>query len=639
MASERIFDGRIINKASKLISSLSGIIADWESPTTPSGLYGFSAVIETDKTFLDSSTFDFEFDIPFDDDMVPNEAVITIYNLSAETASNFKKDNILTVTAGYGTDVGIILKGRISNAVTKHDGIDKVTTVHVLDDVDYTDSTIAEQTFSENTNASEILKWLIEKLSLPIEIFKIQRDHNYENTTTVKGSITDNIKTYADVCGVSVYVNRQRMFCRPIWDGDNTWFTICANTGMIDSPEPFEETNTSEEYKDTVKGYNISMLLQHRMNTAAIVAVSSKDYMGNFRVCSGVHTFDGLSAITEIKCIADISTEIVETNTDKSGLDLDANSTENDVTWVKKEVPLGKNNYPKTYMSYRLYTDDTASGYKYLHGNESWTNDVGIRMYRECICIAMGSYYGPDGTFVKVEWTNPDGSTKTIICVKGDQKRDSETDSKHQYHPMDGGCGSVCEFIVDGQLITSQSKMYSVLKESLGLDTYSYISNIWTTNTYPYASYGGSTSSIVENIIQIAEKEIGTAEKGDNDNKYGAALGNNYAPWCGLFVAWCIKQVTGATPGFNYASALSYAYAAQNNGWGTYHAQGSGYEPKRGDIFVYNYNGSDYRSDSHVGFVRSSNGSTFVTVEGNSSNKVNTRTLNSAGYTFVTMPY
>lgn len=629
---QRISDGNTISNKSKLISALNIALSNENiSSDIPSEQFGFSAVIETDKTILKSGDFDFEFDIPFDDDMIPNESTITIYNLSNNTINNLKKGNTLTITAGYGTDTGIVLTGNISFVETKHDGVDKITTVYVLDD---TPGDIIEETFEAGTAASYILKNLLDRLSLNIAVFEIQRDHIYDGSVAVKGDITDAIKTYADICGVSVYINKQQIYCRPIWQGDNIHFTVCSDTGMIGSPEPFEEEATNEEYQDNVTGYNINMLFQHRMTTAAITNVTSKDYQGSYRVCSGKHTFDGLSATTKIKCIENITTTIVETTTNNSG----SSVVEADVYWAKQEVPLGIKNYPKTYMSYRLYTNSTASGYNYLWGNDSSTNSYGIRMYKDCICVAMGSYYGENGTFVKVEYTNPDGSTKTIICVKCDEKKDSETDNKNQYHPMNDGCGSVVEFIVDGQIITNQTQMNDVLKTYLGLEQKAYISNIWTTSTYPYTTVSsGLISSVLENIIKTAETEIGTAETGNNNNKYGAALGQNNVAWCGIFVGWCIKQVTGSTPEFSYASAGTYAYAARKNGWGTYHAYGSGYEPKRGDIFIENYDGGNYAS--HVGFVRSSSGSKFDTVEGNSSNKVNTQTKISASCTFVTPPY
>ena len=147
-----------------------------------------------------------------------------------------------------------------------------------------------------------------------IAVFEIQRDHKYDKDESVKGSITEAIKKYADICGVSVYIHKLQIYCRPIWQGDNIHFTVCAETGMIGSPEQFEEENTNEEYKDNVTGYKIQMLFQHRMATAAIVDVSSKDCNGSFRVSEGTHSFDGLSATTDIKCIENIVTEIVETS-------------------------------------------------------------------------------------------------------------------------------------------------------------------------------------------------------------------------------------------------------------------------------------------------------------------------------------
>jgi cell wall-associated NlpC family hydrolase len=329
MATERVFDNRTTKRASELIGAVDlGLSQFDEDIKLPSGQYGFNAVIETENTRITNENIDFEYDIPFDDDIVPNEATIVIYNLSNATVSNLKKGNELTITAGYGTDMGVILRGKISAVKTYHEECDKITKIYVLDNFDYTDGSVVEKTFEAGTTASGILKSLIEQVGLPIGVFKVQRDHTYTSTTTVKGSIAENIKTYSDVCGVSVWVNKQRIYCRPIWDGDNIHFTITAETGMIDSPEPFEEESTSEEYKDAVTGYNITMLAQHRMTTAAIVEVESKDYKGTFRVCSGTHSYDGLSATTEIKCIENITTEIVQTE-DASAVSENSTGTSN----------------------------------------------------------------------------------------------------------------------------------------------------------------------------------------------------------------------------------------------------------------------------------------------------------------------
>ena len=69
---------------------------------------------------------------------------------------------------------------------------------------------------------------------------------------------------------------------------------------MIGSPEPYEEEMTAEDFKETINGYNITMLLQHRMTTAAIINLSSEIAKGKFRVRSGTHTFSSSECTTTI---------------------------------------------------------------------------------------------------------------------------------------------------------------------------------------------------------------------------------------------------------------------------------------------------------------------------------------------------
>lgn len=640
MASKYVYTPESKNR-SRLVTAIDMAIQQLPDGVvvTPNDLgeFGFYALLQTPYVMLENRNFDMEFEIPFDDDAVANEANFIVYNLNDSTINKFKVGNTVRMTAGYGSDTGVIFEGWISKVKTVRDGVDKVTTIYALDDVKYNAKMLTEATYAAGTKASYILKDLLGRLGLPIEVFKPQRDHIYDDETKVDGSIVQNIKDYSDVCGVSTYICKQRIYSRPIWDGDNLRFMVSSDTGMIGSPEPYQEEKSSEEYTDTVQGYTINMILRHNLTTAGIVKVDSRICSGEYRIVSGMHSYDGLSATTEFNAIADISTTIDQS---KVGGQAKSGSSLLDVSWEKREVP-NIQTYPKTYMSYRLYTDPTASGYKYLHGAQSWTNAAGFRMYGDCLCCAFGSYYGPNGTFVKVEWTNPsDGSKVPIICVKGDQKKDSETDSKHQYHPMGNGVGSVCEFIVDDEIIKNQSQMYEAAHSQLGIEQQAYISGIWTTDIYPFGTLNGN-SEVCESVMELAEEQIGVREAGNNMTKYGADLGNNGVAWCGIFVAWCLKYGGSELPSFNYPSALMYAYAAENNGWGTYHAQGSGYIPKRGDLFVRCYrSGLTHHEDAHVGFVRyDSDGVTFETVEGNSGDMVRSQQTNVASYTFVTPPY
>lgn len=314
--SMRVLDAPKETKASRLVTAIDTALAQYDKAELPKNAqFGFRAILQTPYVILENKNpdndymgFDMEFDIPFDDDAIANEAEFVVYNLSDSTANKFKVGNTICMTAGYGNDTGVIFDGYISKVKTVREGVDRVTTIYALDDVKYTPQMLKEKTYAKGVKASTILKDLIDRLGLPVEVFKPQRDHTYDSETKVEGSITENIKEYSDVCGVSTYIYKQRVYCRPIWDGDNLHFNINANTGMIGSPEPFEEENSSEKYTDKVYGYNISMILQHRLATAGIVKVDSVNYSGEFRVTSGTHSYDGLSATTDFKCIEKIDT-------------------------------------------------------------------------------------------------------------------------------------------------------------------------------------------------------------------------------------------------------------------------------------------------------------------------------------------
>lgn len=74
-----------------------------------------------------------------------------------------------------------------------------------------------------------------------------------------------------------------------------------------------------EDKIDTLYGYKITMLLQHRITTAAIVNLTSKSIVGTFRVRSGEHNFtsDG-EATTTFKAVGTISTKDAETKSTSS---------------------------------------------------------------------------------------------------------------------------------------------------------------------------------------------------------------------------------------------------------------------------------------------------------------------------------
>ena len=118
-----------------------------------------------------------------------------------------------------------------------------------------------------------------------------------------------------------------------------------------------------------------------------------------------------------------------------------------EVNWIllneKMELPKDTTGVTKTYMDYKTVTNDATKQYALLNSEKAYTKD-GFRMYDDCYCIALGSYYSKDiGTKFEIELS----TGVKLNCILGDQKSDRHTDENHQYAVNNG---DIVEFIIDG---------------------------------------------------------------------------------------------------------------------------------------------------------------------------------------------
>ncbi len=284
---------RLIKAATKGIESLESY------DIKPQGVFGSEAKIICGAVTVNSKELDFEFTVMFDDDMEANEAEIIIYNLSDNTKNQFTRNSPISIEAGFKGDTGILFSGYITKVTTKMEEVDRVTTIKCLDDIK--DHTITEITYAAGTKASTILKDLLKKTGTPIKEFNMYRDWTYKDEVKVDGDLMENIKKYSEVCGVSTYVSKGYIYSRRLSEGDNLYFTLSEETGLIGAPEEFEEEKTAEDYKDTIKGYTCECLLQHRFAAGGIVTLKSLFANGTYRICSGEHRYNPDECISKIK--------------------------------------------------------------------------------------------------------------------------------------------------------------------------------------------------------------------------------------------------------------------------------------------------------------------------------------------------
>ncbi|WP_214849016.1 hypothetical protein [Exiguobacterium sp. s138] len=259
------------------------------------------------------------FENPFDDDSKPNETEIQLYNLSKDSIAKIKRGVRCTLQAGYRGEVGVLASGIVSRALTKREGVDKITSVFVLEGDDFSRIKVTKKTadpaekytsgkkkgqdkeqklqiaFKKETKGSVIINKLVKVLGIKLAAKpKLVRDKVYKKGYMVTGLILNNLEEVVRDCGSIIYYRRGRLVIRPLQEGFDEWFTLSEETGLIASPEPFDD--------DKSEGYKVKMLLQHRITVASIVKVKSSTANGTFRVVRGKHvaTSDGFYTEAEM---------------------------------------------------------------------------------------------------------------------------------------------------------------------------------------------------------------------------------------------------------------------------------------------------------------------------------------------------
>ena len=273
-------------------------------PSPPSGLFGARAVLRAGGSVIDLANLDLEFTVPFDDDTTANEAEFTVYNLSRATRERLELDKAVTLTAGYGDDTGVIFSGVISDVKSPWVGVDRKTVISAVDNPALKEKDVENISFSAGTSASYILRALLERLGLPIAVFRARKDHIYEDAVTVSGGLMQSIDRYARTCGISTYIQRGKIYAQDVRESTNGLrFDLDSSHGLLESPEPFQEELKEDGETEIRKGYRLKLLLQHRAMTGSLVNLRTRDVTGAFHVLEGKHVYNGTDFITELTVI------------------------------------------------------------------------------------------------------------------------------------------------------------------------------------------------------------------------------------------------------------------------------------------------------------------------------------------------
>ena len=121
-----------------------------------------------------------------------------------------------------------------------------------------------------------------------------------------------------------------------------------------------------------------------------------------------------------------------------------------------------------------------------------------------------------------------------------------------------------------------------------------------------------------EQALETARSQVGYAETGDNDTKYGRWYGVNYQPWCAIFATWCYETGTQTgSPSFQKGSYYAYVPYIVSDAHNRLRGLSVTSSPAPGDLVCYDW-GWDGVYD-HVGLFESGGPSSWQAIEGNTS--------------------
>lgn len=227
-----------------------------------------------------------QFEVPFDTDLIPNETVVRIFNLSDTSLKRLGKDMQLVLQAGYTGSVGVLTKGKVTSVRSYWEGVDRIIEIKAIEGQDVTAKKAAKSiTFAKKTTGETIIKKIVELLGLKISEMRLPKNHVYPKGYILSGNLTTHLKAVAKACGASVFYKRGALCIRSLNSAVNEYCLVSEETGMISQPEYFND--------ESGKGYKSSCLLQHKIVPGVLVRFKSKTSNGDYRVRKGKHTSDG----------------------------------------------------------------------------------------------------------------------------------------------------------------------------------------------------------------------------------------------------------------------------------------------------------------------------------------------------------
>lgn len=246
-------------------------------------------IIFADK-IINYPDLDMDFEVSFDTNSAGNTTNLKIYNLSDKTIDKLKKDTEIIIKAGYKDDLGLLVKGIITQSKSNFEDSYKVTEISIEDNTkSWAKDTHINLTWTPRTKASKIAKDILEQLSLVLGDFAPAQDIAYPTGKTFSTTAKKALEELARDTNSKLHISNGKVYFRPEDKPNREVLQLDKETGLIASPQ-----------KQSEDKWKVQSLLNYKIQADNILKIDSQTISGSYRVVKGKHKLSGFSTEVEV---------------------------------------------------------------------------------------------------------------------------------------------------------------------------------------------------------------------------------------------------------------------------------------------------------------------------------------------------
>lgn len=234
---------------------------------------------------VDQTVLHISFSCEKSDKEAANTAKVQIWNLASEHLKILeKKDCMVELKAGYGTNRALIFAGNVTSAVTTIDRADRLTELQIIDGRVALRDTKMKISLNNVVNAKIVYGMVAGQMGLSIKYAKGLSFKKFPNGYSFVGKGRICLKKMARACGhIWSIQNGVIQITKKGTPVNTKGYLLSHNTGLIGIPKRIAIAQNSESKKEQI-GYEIQYFLNGAIGVNDTIKIKTENVNGYFRI-------------------------------------------------------------------------------------------------------------------------------------------------------------------------------------------------------------------------------------------------------------------------------------------------------------------------------------------------------------------